>query len=70
MKEDNVFDVMAEVKKAIELTPYQHWASDHSDPTVLEYTGGQWLQQGKYNSQFIKPYLFSQTGYVTYEGEV
>lgn len=46
-----------------------HWASDHFDATVLKYTGGQWLAQGIYNREFIKPYLFPQNRYVTYEEE-
>ena len=44
-----------------------HWASDHFDETVLEFTGGQWLQQGVYYREFMKPYLFPQNKYVMYQ---
>ncbi len=47
-----------------------HWASDHYDETVKEFTGGQWLTRGQYYADFIKAYLFPQCKYVTYHEEI
>ena len=79
--EDKFYNEMykEEIGPPLELPPglqahirrkWLHWASDHTDLTVLEYTGGVLLPQGIYNKEYIKPYLFIQNQFVTYHEDL